>query len=396
MSIAVAHKIRLVPNRAQEVYFRKACGTARHTFNWALAAWQAQYKNGDKPNALQLKKQFNAIKRTEFPWVSEVTKCAPEQAFVDLAAAFRRFFQKQNRYPKFKKKNKSKDSFYLSNDQFSISNKKVRIPKLGWVRMREPLRFSGKILSARVARTADQWHIAVTVEIPDMAHTTKNQSCVGIDVGLKTFAFMSTGQEVVAPKPLLKLQPKLKRLQRRHSHKQRGSSNRRKSAMKLARLHNRIANVRNDFLHKLSSSLATTVDTIAVETLNAKGMLRNHRLARHIADASFYEFARQLSYKKNWYGGQLVKADMFYPSSKTCSLCGAHRADLILADRLYECNTCGVKINRDFNAALNLHTLGLREIYACGQQDQCDCITAEVSQLVEAGINLKLVEITTN
>jgi putative transposase len=397
MDIAVSHKIRLVPNKSQEDYFRKACGTARFTYNWALAGWQRLYEAGEKPSAFALKKQFNSIKREAFPWTYEVTKSAPEQAFADLNRAFQNFFSKMAKYPKFKKKNRAKDSFYLANDQFALSGKKVRIPKLGWVRMREELRFEGKILAARVSRTADQWHISVQVKTLRPIPTPKNQGCVGIDLGIKTFAMLSNGRALHAPKPIVTLQKKLKRLSKKHSHKQLGSNNRKKSTMKLAKLHNRISCIRKDFLHKLSSAIAKDVEVVVIEDLNTSGMMRNHKLAKHISDASFSEFRRQLMYKKDLYGGKLVTADRFFPSSKTCSICGCIKADLTLADRTYECLSCGSKLDRDFNASLNLYTLGLREINACGQNDLCIYQPMEdISQLVEAGIKSGLIEINRN
>jgi len=372
-TIVVSHKIRLVPNQMQEEYFRKACGTARFTYNWGLAEWKRQYENGQKPSAYSLKMLFNRIKKEQFPWVAEVTKCAPEQAFADLQRAFVNFFRKNARYPNFKKKGRSKDSFYLSNDKFEINGKKVRIPKLGWVRMRETLRFSGKILSARVSRDADQWYIAIQVEIARPTPPTKNHGTVGMDVGLNCFAALSTGEKVLAPKPLRNHLKRLKKLQRRHARKQRGSQNRKKHITKLARLHLRIRNIRSDFLHKLSHRMTTSCKQIAIEDLNIKGMVKNHRLALSISDAGWGEFRRQLSYKTDWYGSSLYVVDRWFPSSKTCSQCGSIKDTLSLSERLYVC-VCGNKMDRDVNAAVNLKlaaTGGYPESNACGHSDRC-------------------------
>lgn len=378
-TIAVSHKIRLVPSPQQEEYFRKACGTARFAYNWGLAQWQEQYQAGGKPGAFGLKKLFRQLTPAEHPWATEVTKCAAEQAFNDLATAFRNFFKKTGKYPTFKKKGRSKDSFYLSNDKFSINGRKVRIPRLGWVKMRENLRFpEGKILAARVSRTANQWHIAIQVEIPKPAETSKNHAAIGVDLGINAFAFLSDGRYVLAPKPLRKAQRKLATLQRRHARKKKGSNNRRKSAQKIARLHMRIANIRQDFMHKLTSSLATEYQMVAIEDLNVKGMVRNRRLALSISDAGFGEFRRQLEYKSNWYGSHVFVAGRFFPSSKTCSQCGQIVDAMPLNKRSYECD-CGNDADRDHNAAVNLMltaTGGSPGSYACGQTRLWDLATS--------------------
>lgn len=369
-TIAVSHKIRLVPSPRQEEYFRKACGTARFAYNWGLAQWQEQYQKGEKPSAFALKKLFRQVAKTDYPWVAEVTKCAAEQAFNDLAAAYRNFFRKTGKYPTFKKKGRSKDSFYLSNDKFSLNSRKVRIPKLGWVKMREELRYpEGRILAARVSRTADQWYIAIQVEILKPAETSKNHAAIGVDLGINAFAFLSDGRYVLAPKPLRKAQRRLRRLQRRHARKKKGSNNRRKSAMKISRMHMRIVNIRQDFLHKLTHQLAGQYQLVAIEDLHVKGMIRNHRLALSISDAGFGEFRRQLEYKSNWYGSYVFVADRFFPSSKTCSQCGQIADAMPLNKRSYECD-CGNNADRDHNAAVNLMltaTGGSPGSYACGQ-----------------------------
>jgi putative transposase len=368
-TIAIAHKIRLVPNRTQEDYFNRACGTARFAYNWGLAKWKQLYTEGHKPSAFMLKKLFRQEYPDKFPWVSEVTKCAPEQAFSDLATAYNNFFRKQKRYPTFKKKGKSKDSFYLSNDQFRTEGKRIRIPKLGWVKMREPLRFRGKVLAARVSRSADQWHVAIQVETQLEPNPCENQTEVGIDMGLNCFASLSTGHTYYAPKPLKKYLRKLNRLQRQLSRKQKGSNNRRKAAVKVARLHLKIANIRKDFLHKLTTEIANKYMVVALEDLNVRGMLANRKLSRAISDVGWHEFRRQLEYKSDWLGRYVLFVDRFFPSSKTCSVCGCYFENLTLGDRTLNCD-CGNNMDRDLNAAINIlkqATEGYSESYACGQ-----------------------------
>lgn len=390
-TLVVAHKIRLNPNNAQKQYFCKACGTARFAYNWGLYMWKQQYSNGESPNTMQLKRLFRSTAKIDFPWVSEVTKCAAEQSFSDLAAAYRMFFKKVNSFPRFKKKGKSPDSFYISNDQFDILDKRIRIPKLGWVKMREAIRFSGKIMSARVSRTADQWHVAITVEIPEPTLQCESQARVGIDLGINTFAYLSDGKYVLAPKPLKKLQSKLAKLQKQHSRKKLNSQNRKKHTLKIARLHMRIANIRKDFLHKLTSKLVKNYKEIAIEDLHVKGMVRNHKLGKSISDASFGEFRRQLEYKGNWFNSIIHIVDRWFLSSKTCSQCGQVKDASPLSMRTYECD-CGNNIDRDLNEAINLiliSTGGLPGSYVCGQThlwDPTSSICSYLRGLAEAEI----------
>lgn len=358
----LAHKIELRCNNKQRTYFAKASGTARFAYNWALAQWQAQYQANKenpelpKPNQGLLRKQLNAIKREQFPWMLEVTKNAPQMAIIHLGEAFNRFFKGLAKHPRFKKKGVN-DSFTLTNDQFRLDDSlsRIKIPNLGWVRLREPLRFHGKILSATVSRQADRWMVSVSVDTNNLDHLTpaENQGVVGVDLGVTTLATLSTGETVLGSKPLKTLLQRLKRLSRALSRKQKGSANRKKAQMQLARLHRRIANTRKDSLHKLTSDLTRRFHTIGIEDLNVKGMLSNGKLARSIADMGFHEFKRQLEYKAQMRGNYIVIADRWFPSSKTCSVCGAIKQDLTLKDRVFKCE-CGHCQDRDLNAAMNL------------------------------------------
>lgn len=358
----LAHQIELQPNNKQRTYFTKASGIARFAYNWALEQWQIQYQahkeNPDRPKPTPgaLRKQLNAIKREEFPWMLEVTKNAPQMAIIQLGDAFQRFFKGQASYPTFKRKG-IHDSFTITNDQFVLNGSlnRIRIPNLGWVRLRESLRFNGKILSATVSGQADKWFVSIGVEINDLhhLHQAENQGVVGVDLGILSLATLSTGEMVTGSKPLKKWLAKLKKLSRSLSRKLKGSANWRKAKVKLARLHARISNIRRDALHKLTSDLTRRFSTIGIEDLNVKGMLSNGKLARHIADMGFYEFKRQLEYKAPMRGNLIVVADRWYPSSKTCSACGAIKPDLTLKDRIFKCE-CGHTQDRDLNAAINL------------------------------------------
>jgi len=365
----LAHKIALDPNQDQEVYFRCACGTARFAYNWALAEWQRQYKAGEKPTALRIKLLWNKIRHAQFPWSLEVTKCAGAQAIRNLGTSYSNFFQKKSRYPKFKKRG-VRDRFSLWNDQFSVEGRKVRIPKLGWVRMREALRFAGKILSAVVSCTAGRWFISISVETQSSLRPGENQAgSVGVDLGIKSLAVLSTGEVVEGPKAGRKLAKKLTRLARSLSRKVRGSANWKKAKVKLSRLYARIANLRKDTIHKLTTRLAQTFRVVGIEDLNVAGMVRNHCLARSISDQAFAEVRRQLEYKCEMTGTKLVIHDRWLPSSKTCSDCGFVVNKLPLSVRTWSCPSCGVIHDRDVNAAVNLKptTVGLTGSDACGE-----------------------------
>ena len=372
----ISHKIRLDPNNKQATYLAKAAGTARFAYNWALAEWQTQYaawkddNSQPKPNQMGLRRQLNAIKRDQFPWMLEVTKNAPQMAIIQLGTAFNNFFAGRAQYPQFKKKGKSRDSFTLTNDQFSLDDCRIRIPNLGLVRMRETLRFSGKILSATISRTADQWFASITVDTTsNHLPPAENQGAVGVDLGVSALATLSTGEKVIGAKPHKALLSRLKRLSRSLSRKVKGSANRHKAQQKLAKLHTRIANIRQDSLHQLTTDLTRRFHTIGIEDLNVSGMVKNRYLSRAISDMGFFEFRRQLEYKAGMRGAVVVVADRFFASSKTCSAPGCgHKVDkLPLSIREWTCPVCGAVHDRDINAANNLEKYAVSStVSACG------------------------------
>ena len=369
-TVALTHKICLDPTCKQQQYFYKACGTARFAWNWGLAKWEEKYKAGSKTNAFELKKEFNGLKDKEFPWVYEVTKYACQQPFIYLDRAFQGFFKKKTKYPKYKKKG-IHDSFYIGGDQVKILEKKVKIPNLGWVRLRESLRFEGKINGATVSRSGSRWFISISVETKDHPALCESQASVGVDLGIKTLATFSDGDSAPNPQPLKKQLGKLKKLQRRLSRKKQGSRNRLKAKNQIASLHYKIANLRNDTLHKLTTKLTEKYRYIAIEDLDISGMVKQKSLARPILDGGWYEFRRQLCYKACLRRNKIFIADRWYASSKRCSSCGHCKKELSLAERLYRCAECHLEMDRDLNAAICLeqliNTVSSTEIKACGQ-----------------------------
>jgi len=297
----------------------------------------------------------------------EVTKNAPQIAIMQLGRAFENFFAKRAGHPSFRKKGRD-DRFSLSNDKFRIQDKRIRIPKLGWVRMHETLRFAGHIVSASISRVADHWYASITVETPEPSGPpAENQGVVGVDLGITALATLSTEEKFAGPKALRTLLERLRRLSRSVSRKVKGSRNRARARLKLARLHEKIVNIRHDSLHKLSNSITRRFHTIGIENLNVKGMMANSRLARAIADMGFHELRRQLEYKSAWRGGQVVIVDRWFPSSKLCSCCGHKREALDLRTRKWICSGCGKQHDRDVNAAINLRNMAVSStVSACG------------------------------
>lgn len=365
------HKIKLDPTTAQAAYFARACGTARFAYNWALAEWKREYEAGGRPSEGSLRKRLNAIKAVEFPWMAEVTKAAPQQAIKNLGAAFQHFFRRvklgqKPGYPTFKKKG-IRDSFRADNGPaeatshaVEVAGASVKLPRCGVVRMREELRFTGRVLAATVSRAADGWHVALLVDTEDRLHAVADRGAVGVDLGVATLATLSTGETVAALKPHRAAHRRLVRLSRSLSRKKKGSANRTRAKAKLARLHLRIANVRKDALHKLTTKLATEFSAIGIEDLNVRGMLRNRSLARSIADSGFAEFRRQLEYKAAMTGAQVRVVDRFFPSSRACSACGTIQ-DMPLSSRRMQCE-CGCDLDRDLNAALNIRRQALASL----------------------------------
>lgn len=372
----IAHKIALDPNNVQATYFARATGTARFAYNWALAEWQRQYEawkldnSQAKPSQMALRRQLNSIKGERFPWMLEVTKNAPQMAIIQLGAAFKNFFAGRAKYPKFRKKGVH-DRFSLTNDQFSIDASRIRIPNLGWVRMRETLRFTGKIMSATVSRVAERWFVSITVDTQDDLPSPKaeNQGAVGVDLGVSALATLSTGESIAGPKAHKVLLSRLQRLSRGLSRKVKGSENRKKAKARLSRLHARIGNIRRDGLHQITTDLTRRFHTIGIEDLNVRGMVKNRHLSRAVSDMGFFEFRRQLDYKAAQRGGMIVVADRWHPSSKTCSACGHKLEVLLLSVREWTCPECGSIHDRDVNAAINLKNLAVSStVSACGEE----------------------------
>jgi putative transposase len=366
-----AYKTELDLTAAQRALCVKHAGAARWAYNWGLAERIAAYERGEKaPNAIDLHRRLNRLKRTEVPWMYAVSKCAPQEALRNLDAAYVNFFRRVARkkqglldgevgFPKPKTKKHGLGSFRLTG-AIRISERHIQLPRLGKLRLKERgyLPADGtpevKVFSATVSEKAGRWFVAVQVEqtIPDPEPS--DRPVAGVDLGLTVLATVSDGTVIPNPRPLRTALRQVKRLQRRVSRRQKGGANRKKARARLARAHARVANLRRETLHQATTRLTKTKSVIVVEDLNVSGMQKNHRLVLAIADVGWAEFKRQLIYKAAWRGGQVVLADRFYPSSKLCHACGHKLGELALDVRHWTCPGCGTDHDRDLNATKNL------------------------------------------
>lgn len=384
MIVQRAFKTELDLNDVQRTACAKHAGTARYAYNWGLARKIAAFQAGQKtPTAFDLHRELNALKKTELEWMYEVSKCAPQEALRDLDRAFEHFFRRTRErkagksikvgFPRFKSKQHARSSFRLTGS-IRVFDDAIQLPRLGRLRLKERsyLPTHGvHILSATVSKRTERWFVSLQVEM-DLGDPIieAGKPVVGVDLGIAALATVSDGIVVENPRALRRDLAKLRRLQRRVSRRQKGSANRRKAVKQLAKAHRRVANVRQNALHQATSRLAKTKSVVVLEDLNVNRMLRNHHLAQAIADVGMAEFRRQLGYKGAWYGCTVVIADRFYPSTKRCSSCGHVKPKMSLGERVYRCDHCGLVIDRDLNAALNLAawtTASSAESYACGE-----------------------------
>lgn len=366
-----SYKFRLYPNREQKILILRTFGCCRFVFNYYLDFRKKLYElAGETANYYDCANHLTKLKQ-ELPWLREVDSNSLRYSLRDLDAAYQNFFrrvkQKQNPgFPHFKRKRERKQSYKTQavNRNIKVLEKAVQLPKLGLVKCRVSKLVEGRILSATVSRSASgKYYVSLCCTDVEMEKLPSTGSAIGLDMGIKAFAVSSDGVEYANHKYLRKSEKKLKRLQRQLSRKTKGSANRDKARMKVARLHEHVANQRKDMLHKLSTELIRQNDVLCIEDLAPKNMVRNHKLAKSIVDVSWGEFRRQLTYKAKWYGKQLIAVDRFYPSSQICSVCGEKWGGTKdLKVRKWQCQHCGTMLDRDANAAINILNEGLRQL----------------------------------
>lgn len=347
-----AYKHELDLSNKQRTACLKHAGAARWAFNFGLKRNEEARAAGEKrPTAIDLHRELNALKKTEVPWMYEVSKCAPQEALRNLDRAFVNFFRKTSRYPKYKSRKRGVGSFRLTG-YIHVGGRTVKLPRLGTLRLKEESAVKGKILSATVSEKAGRWFVSIQVDAPIVVPDNQGQS-VGVDLGISKLATLSDGRVFENPKAYRRNLDVLKRSQRVLARRQIGSKRRDRARVRVVNLHYRIACIRSDSIHKLTTFVAKNYGAIGIEDLNVRGMVKNRSLALSISDASFGEIRRQLEYKTLWYGSSLVVHDRFYPSSKTCSACGEIKKSLSLNTRVFLCE-CGHRQDRDLNAANNL------------------------------------------
>lgn len=354
-------KTKIDPNNEQRTMFAQHAGCARVAWNWGLdiyfqtieARRKAEELGIEKPKwptAIDLHKRLNAEVKPEKKWFYKSSKCAPQEALRNLDKAWKRRFKVAGSGVPKRKKKYQNDSFYLEGN-IQVKDGFIRLPVIGLVRLHEKVE-NQAIKSVTVSRKADDWFVSWKIEYIPMT-TVKCFGRIGVDLGVKTLATLSDGKVFPSIKPYRQNKSRVARIQRKMSRQKLGGKNRDRTKRKLAKLHARIANIRNDATHKLTSYLTKNHSQIVIEDLNVRGMLKNHKLASAIADSGFYEFKRQLQYKADFYGSEVIVIDRFYPSSQLCSNCG-HRQSMPLQLRTYDCGGCSSSIDRDLNAAINI------------------------------------------
>lgn len=356
-------KFRIYPNREQQKLINQTLGCCRLIYNKGLAMRNEAFGNGNKIGYPQTSAMLTELKKCEdFAFLKEVDSIALQQSLRDLDRGFVNFFQKRASHPAFKSKHNRRQSYRTINQKgnIRIAGKRIKLPKLGYIKIRQSMEV-GKINNVTIERTPTGKYFAILNVEFEPQPMPNNGSCIGIDVGIKTFYSDSNGNVVSNPKYLERSMRKLIREQRKLSRKQKESDNRRKQRVKVALVHEKITNQRNDFLQKQSTMLIRENQTICIEDLKVKNMMRNHKLAQHIGSASWSKFFDMLTYKSVWYGNDVIKVPTMYPSSQTCSCCG-YKNPLVkdLAVRVWECPDCHTVHNRDANASINILKKGLQ------------------------------------
>lgn len=368
-----SYKYRLHPNKAQAEFFEKSFGCVRFVYNWALnQRIEAYQKDGTRIGWVESCKRLTELKKhEEMKWLCEVSIQSLQSAIRNMDSAFTRFFREKKGFPKFKSKKTSRKTFqFVDQVYIDFETHHVKLPKIGEVKFGKGKVFNGKIGTCTVSKTpTGKYYISILVDdgiqMPEKAPITTG-TAVGIDVGIKDFAVLSNGQVYFNPKFYEKDENRLKVLQRRLSRKQKGSNRRERARLAVAKQHEKIKNHRENFIHQVTSRIVRENQTVIIEDLNVEGMLKNHSLAKHIKSASWSEFFRQLQYKCDWYGKNLIRIGRFEPSSKMC-LCGYINKDLTLKEREWDCPQCGRHNDRDLLAAVNIKRFGLQKQNLIGE-----------------------------
>ena len=365
-----AYKYRLYPNKQQIEQIQKTFGCCRFVYNQTLAYRKELYETKKESiSRIDCNNWKNKFLKVQYEWLKEIDKFALDNAVINMDSAYQKFFKEHSGYPKFKSKHNNKKSYKTNytnrNIEVSFEKNKIKLPKLKWVKTKVHREFIGKIKSVTISQVpSGKYFVSVLVETEHILMKENNNS-VGIDLGIKDLLITSDGEKFDNLKLTKKYEKKLAKEQRKLSHKTKGSKNYQKQRIKLARVHEKIKNIRLDNLHKISHQLISENQVIVSEDLAVSNMVKNHNLAKAISDCGWYELTRQLAYKAEWNGRTYIKIGRYVPSSQTCNMCGFVNKDIRdLSVREWICPKCGTKHDRDINAAINILNEGMRILKA--------------------------------